>query len=113
TIFVYVPRTEVRTVTVEKDGKKVMYHVTVTVPVYSRFASKRKAESCKFFTVGRNGTLETLAADKAAAQLKKATPVLLGDNADLDPRHLELIKPGTLFLVLPSWSIEPVLPERP
>ena len=33
--------------------------------------------------------------------LKKPLVVLTGDSAEVDRRHLEMVKPGTLYLVLP------------
>jgi hypothetical protein len=36
---------------------------------------------------------------------------LIGD-ADLDPRHLELIRPGTLFLVVPPGDNQPAPPPK-
>jgi hypothetical protein len=41
--------------------------------------------------------------------LKQKTPVLTGDKADVEPQNLELVKPGTLYLVLPPPE-PPLLP---
>jgi hypothetical protein len=98
---------ETRAVEVERDGKVEKQIQTVTVPVARAFKELVPVKKCKFFTVTKEGKLETLDADKAAALLKKATPVLTGESAEVDPRQLELAKPGTLYLVLP-----PHLPEQ-
>jgi hypothetical protein len=73
--------------TLRADGKT---H-TVRVPV----------KSCKFFAVSKEGKLEALDAARATAALKKRTAVLTGESTEVDQRHLVLIKPGTLYLVVP------------
>ena len=104
---------ELRETTVKQGGieRKVQY--TVMVP---RFISQKETvavKDCKFFRVTRDGKLETVETRNAAARLKKPTAVLTGEDAKLDPRHLELIKPGTLYLVIPQGrSPMPPLPRE-
>ena len=58
-------------------------------------------KSCKFFVVSKDGKLEALDTAKATALLKKRTVLLAGGSVNVDPRHLTLVKPGTLYLVFP------------
>ncbi len=103
-----VPVTE--EVVVEKDGKqmKVVQYVTRTVPVY--YKSLVAVNKCKFFTVTKDGKLEEVDTKKATGMLKKPTVVLTGDSAEVDSRHLEMVKPGTLYLVLPPPEPQQVTP---
>jgi hypothetical protein len=75
-----------------------VYAVTEVVPHAVKVRVMVKA--CKFFTVTREGKLEALDAAKATALLKKKTAVLTGQTAEVDPRTLELVKPGTLCVIL-------------
>lgn len=68
--------------------------------------------NCKFFEVRNDGKLKALDAGRATALLKKKTAILTGRSAEVDPRHLVLVKPGTLYLVLPPPEPLP-LPRRP
>ena len=63
--------------------------------------------------VGKEGKLEALDADKAAALLKKSTPALLDGSSAVDPRHLELVKPGTLYITLPAEPHRHEIPATP
>ena len=67
-----------------------------------------KTASLKFFTVTKDGKLESLETAKATAMLKTRTPVLTGDSAEVDPRNLEMVKPGTLYLVFPPPPPPPI-----
>jgi hypothetical protein len=50
-------------------------------------------------------------AEKLAKQLRKETPVLVAtDGRKVDPFHLQLIKKGTLILVVPARSLPPPPP---
>ena len=117
-----VPVQKVVTETVQKPGGgavQVQRVVTEMVPVTrqvqvtvqvpgGRAAQVRVAvKTCKFFVVSKEGKLKALDADKATALLKKRTPVLAGTSAEVDPRSLELVKPGTLCVIH-----EPPAPER-
>jgi hypothetical protein len=62
-------------------------------------------KDCKFFLVTNDGKLEALDAKKAAGMLKKQTPVLTGEKADVDPKTLGVFKPGTIYLVAPLNQI--------
>jgi hypothetical protein len=93
--------------------EEVTRYVTVMVPVSREVAvtemrpggkpqiRKVTAKACKFFEVSKEGKLKALDAAKATALLKKKTAILTGNSAEVDPRHLTLVKPGTLYLVLP------------
>jgi hypothetical protein len=56
-------------------------------------------KDCKFYVVTKDGKLEAIDAEKATAILKKKTAVMTGNSADVDPRTLELLKPGTLCVI--------------
>jgi hypothetical protein len=102
---------EVTETVVGPDGKQEQVKRVVTETVPQTTTVRVKAESVKFFTVTRDGKLDALDAAKAAAMLKQRMPVLTGDSPDVDPRALELVKPGTLYLVPPPP--EPELPHVP
>jgi hypothetical protein len=85
-------------VTVSKD---VPYAVMVARPAGESAKVRVAAKSCKFFTVTKEGRLDPLDTARATAMLKTRTPVLTGGDADVDPRSLEMFKPGLLYLVLP------------
>jgi hypothetical protein len=72
-----------------------------------------QAKAIKSFVVTKEGKLEALEADKLADAIKKPTPVLLGESAEVDPRYLELIKPGTIYLAVPQQTGVPVTPVLP
>jgi hypothetical protein len=78
--------------------------VTVTKIVPSDKVQKETvpAGDCKFFTVTREGRLEAITAGAAAARLKTATGILTGASAEIDSRYLELVRPGTLYVVTPE-----------
>jgi hypothetical protein len=108
-IMVYVPVTEV--MTVQQDGKNVQvarttYRTTAKVEMV-----RVKVDGCKFFSVTKEGKLEALETAKATGMLKKRTAILAGEGCEVDPRHLELIKPGTLYLLVPQP--EPTLNPPP
>ncbi len=84
TAMVYVQRVERQTVTVLSGKFEKM-----PIPI----------KDCKFFVVSKDGKLEAIDADKATTLLKKRTAVLTGDNPEVDPRTLELVKPGTLCVI--------------
>jgi hypothetical protein len=117
-----IPAQKVVTETVKKPGGgavQVQRVVTEMVPVTrqvqvsvqvpgGRAVQVRVAvKACKFFVVSKEGKLKALDADKATALLKKRTAVLAGTSAEVDPRTLDLIKPGTLCVIH-----EPPAPER-
>jgi hypothetical protein len=105
---VYVAAQE--TAIVERDGKTVTEIRTRMVPTVHQMETRVALKDCKVFRVSKEGKLEAVARDKAAALWKKPTAVLSGTRADVDPRLLELVKPGTLYLVLPAV---PTMPEVP
>jgi hypothetical protein len=102
-----------KTVAVEVDGRTVQQVVTTTVSKAVLVNAKVALKDCKFFRVSKEGKLEAVAADKAAGLLKKKTAVLTGTSAEVDPRQLELVKPGTLYLVLPDVMNMPAEPLAP
>ncbi len=107
--LVVVPNIEEVTVTVAEPNGKSHQEVRVfTSTAYVPMSVRRTMESIKFFTVTAEGKLQPLDADKAAGMLKQKTPVLTGDGADVDPRALELVKAGSLYLVLPPPQPESI-----
>jgi hypothetical protein len=88
---------------------------TVTVPVITAGGAKARmtAKACRFFTVTTEGKLEALDAAKAATLLKTRKSVLTGESAEVDPRNLELIKAGTLYIAVPSSARIPEAPPPP
>jgi hypothetical protein len=97
--------------TVERDGKTVTELRTVIVPQVQLTEAKVAVKDCKLFRVSKDGKLEAIDPGKAAARWKKPTDVLYGTGADVDPRFLELVKPGTLYLALPE--VMPMPEEAP
>jgi hypothetical protein len=97
-----------QTVAVEVDGRTVNQTVMTTVARAVLVNAKVALKDCKVFRVSKEGKLEAVAADKAAGLFKKKTAVLTGTSAEVDPRQLELVKPGTLYLVLPQAMNMPV-----
>jgi hypothetical protein len=118
-------RQETREAIVKQDGKDVKVLQVVTVPIVRQVVVKKvtmvpsdkvrkesvAAKNCKFFSVTSDGKLEAIEVKEAAARLKKPTAVLVGDSPEVEPRHLELVKPGTLYVVRPAPS--PVVPAPP
>jgi hypothetical protein len=100
----YVAVTRERVVVVEGKEVKVTEAVTIAKPVLVK--TKLTAKECKFFVVAKEGKLEALDVKKAAAMLKKPTAVLTGDSAEVDPRNLEVVKPGTIYLVIPAPTVK-------
>jgi hypothetical protein len=96
-----------RTVNVQVDGRTVQQTVTSTVATAQLMKVRVALKDCKVFRVSKEGKLEAVEADKAAGLLKKKTEVLTGTSAEVDPRQLELVKPGTLYLVLPEVMTMP------
>jgi hypothetical protein len=108
------------------DGKvqQVTRFVTKMVPVARevavtevRPAGKAQirnvpAKACKFFEVSKEGKLKALDTAKATALLKKRTAILTGPSTEVDPRHLTLVRPGTIYLALPRGEPIP-LPSKP
>jgi len=84
---------------------------TAYVPLWSTERKPVPVKACKFFVVTKDGKLEALDVEKATARLKKKTVVLTGDTTEVDPRRLELIKPGTLYLIV-SPSPPPAPPRE-
>jgi hypothetical protein len=104
--------TEVRQKIVQRDGVNRVVAETVTVPVTTVYRRAVAVKDCKFFTVTRDGKLEAMELKKALALLKEPTAILTSTSAEIDPRHLELIRPGTLYLVIPPAGpmVEPPPP---
>lgn len=72
------------------------------------------AKTINSFVVTKEGKLEPLDAAKLPDLLKKRTPVLIGNSADVDPRHPELMTPGTIYLSIPPGLFLPEeLPRMP
>lgn len=103
--------------------EEVTRYVTRYVPMWrevttteTRLAGKPQmrsvpVKSCKFFEVSKDGKLKALDTAKATALLKKKTAILMGPSAEVDPRHLALVKPGTLYLALLPEPLP--LPRKP
>lgn len=83
---------------------------TRAVPIATTMHVQPKA--CKFFEVTKEGKLEPIEPAKATARLKKRTAVLTGQCAKVDPRHLAVIRPGTLYLVLPPPTAPPAVSDE-
>jgi hypothetical protein len=89
-------------------------NVTILVPGGKVEKIPVAVKSCKFFVVSKEGKLEALDTAKATALLQKRTAVLTGESAEVDPRHLELVKPGTLCMIyLPPAPPAPPAPPPP
>jgi hypothetical protein len=108
------PQTVERTIVVNVPvAREEAFTVTVARATGGAAKARIAAKSCKFFTVTKESKLESLDAAKAMAMLKTRTAVLTGANAEVDPRNLELIKPGTLYLVAPPSAQIPDAPPPP
>jgi uncharacterized protein (TIGR03000 family) len=71
-------------------------------------------KSIKGFVVNKDGKLDALAGAKLLDMIAKPTRVLVREGADVDPRHLELIRTGTIYLAFPKATApEDGPPERP
>ena len=106
--LVMVPVEKVMTDTVtQPDGKKVQIERVVTTTEFTIRSVQWKADALKFYLVAKNGKLESVSVAKATAMLKEKKPVLTGDGDEVDARNLEVVKPGTLYLVLPPPQQEP------
>jgi hypothetical protein len=108
----YVP--QVRQRFIQADGVNRVVTETVTVPVATVVKRAVAVKDCKFFTV-TDAKLRPLDLDRAKAMLKEPTAILTGTTAEVDPRHLEMVKPGTLYLVVPPAGpmVEPIPPRVP
>jgi hypothetical protein len=110
--IVYTPYAVEKTVQDGETVKKIV--VTQYQQVSVSYVATAPLKNCKFYAVTKEGKLEAIETEKAAAHLKKPTTILIGDQAELDPRHLEIVKPGTLYLVKPAPQPQPQpLPEAP
>ena len=90
------------------NGKQEQVVRTVTSVQYEPRYVRYKVDAVKFFTVTAEGKLQPLDAAKATETLEKTTPVLTGDSAEVEARNLELVRPGTLYLVLPPPEAPPL-----
>jgi hypothetical protein len=97
------------------DGKAIQVKQVVTQVVPQHSTARVKVDACKFYLVGKDGKLEAIEAAKATAMLKKKTAVLTGESANVDPRNLALVKPGTLCVIFqpPPETQPPPIPEAP
>ena len=95
-------RTERRTRTVYRPVNRQEKRVATVTQTALRTVQQTVAVNVvKAFVVTREGKLEALDGGKLSDRLRKPTAVLIGDSAEVDPRHLGLIRPGTLYLSLP------------
>jgi len=92
--------------------RQVQFEEKVVRPTGKVRKEPVQVKSCRFFVVTRDGKLEALDAAKATVLLKDKTAVLTGNSTEVEPRHLDLIKPGTLYLVLPPPTA-PLPPPPP
>jgi hypothetical protein len=109
---VNVMREEIETIT-RPDGTIVQQKRIVQEAVPLSAQAAERADKCKFFLVTKDAKLEALDADKAAGMLKEKTAILTGESAELDDKALELVKPGTLYIVAPPRLNAPVMPLGP
>jgi len=126
TVQVVVPVQEERERVVRRDGRDVTEKFTVVVNRTQEVQEKRQyttvvaeaviqkrmasLKDCRFFVVTAGGKLDPLEAGPAAKRLAEPTAVLTGSKPTLDPGHLELVKPGTLYIVTPSVPTGPLAP---
>jgi hypothetical protein len=97
-------RQEQRTRTVKQNGqdRQVPYQVTVL----DQRMEAREMRAGKFQAFGTDG--KPVDAKAAAGQLKGWTAVLLSaDGKRVDPFYLQVIKEGTLVIVLPQPNSQP------
>jgi hypothetical protein len=101
---------EIRTRTVEVQGKNVEVTETIGKAVPVTVQQRVPAKNVKFYTVTKDGKLDAIEAKKAAPLLKKPLAVLIGDKTEVDPRNLQIVKEGTLYLILPPPEPEALVP---
>jgi hypothetical protein len=106
-----------RMVEVDQAGRKVAVATTVYVPVFESYKQKVAVKDCTIFTVTTGGKLEATELKKLLPRLRKPVAVLIGESAEVDPRHLELVESGTLYMVLPPgrplrMPAEPLVPRE-
>ncbi len=101
------PRYETRTRIVEKGGEKYeeKYVVTVFVP-RERIVMVYDAKKAPFADVFAGAQVLDLKGKKVDHRklpelLKKATPVLVSTSGAFDPYYMQVVKEGTLFVILP------------
>jgi hypothetical protein len=96
--------------TVQTPQGPIVVVKTITVRTLALGSPHRPAKDCKFFVVTKDTKLEPISVEKARTMLKTKIAVLYGESADVDPRTLELVKPGTLCVI--PIPIDP-MPEVP
>jgi hypothetical protein len=74
---------------------------------------KMDLKAIKSFVVTKEGKLEKLDTAKLPDMLKKPIPVLVGTRDEGDPKLLELVRPGTIYLSIPPRLLNPPPPENP
>src|SRR5262249_10161916 len=107
TTTAYVPETRQRIV--QKDGRNVTETFTTYVAVYRTVEYRVKGRVSRVFAPdGRPG-----AGNARARRPARKTPLLLSaDGKRVDPFYLQVMKTGTLLLVLPRTEGAPVpVPE--
>jgi hypothetical protein len=101
---------EVAENTVGPDGKVVVVKRLVSTMVSVPRVEQVKVDGLKFYIVSKDGKLDPIDSGKATGMLKKKSPVLTGESADVDPQGLELVKAGTLYIVVPAPQ-PPAVPQ--
>jgi hypothetical protein len=94
------------------DGKAEPVTTAFAIPSIQLVTEKIDLKAIKSFVVTKDGKLEKLDTVKLPDMLKKPTPVLVGARDDGDPRLLELVRPGTIYLSIPPRLLDPP-PETP
>ena len=108
TTTAYVPETRQRIV--QKDGRNVTETFTTYVAVYRTVEYRVKSKG--FQVRGLDG--KAVDRNTLARRLARETPMLLSaDGKPVDPFYLQVLKAGTLVLVLPRTEGTPVLLPEP
>jgi hypothetical protein len=97
------------------DGKEMRVQQTVSEAIPIATQVRVKTDACKFYTVNKEGKFEAMDAAKATAMLKQKTAVLTGETADVDPKTLQMVRPGTLCIIFTTptpTAPPPIVPDE-
>jgi hypothetical protein len=101
---------------IREEDRVVMRQVTrqvertITVPraVVRVVQDRLDLRGAKALQLDKEGKLQPLEATRLPNLISKGGLVMTVDSPDVDPRHLELLRPGTVFLVNPRAPLLPM-----
>jgi len=97
-----------KVITVKRpDGKAEPVTTMFAIPSIQLVTEKIDLKAIKSFEVTNEGKLEQFDTAKLPDRLKTPTPVLVGTRDEGDPPLLKLVRPGTIYLSIPSRLLDP------